>query len=1086
MKALVTLVALAVPLAPAVADAAEDAARPLPTKRLIVFPREGSVVPAKPLKIRVRANDGATVRGTLNGKSGFGRFTGPKRIRVMRASPSHGLRHGRNVLRLVIRRPGQRPRVQTVHFRVRADRPLAAAGRDRKVALHSKLRLNGRPSRRPPGAHGRLSYRWRIVKAPRTSALANKHRRGGSNSHGALNRAGATASLSNRNLGAKGTFSQTSSAVPVLKTDRPGTYKAELTVETPNGKLGKDEVTLEVEPSPLVKVETMAERGGKFGVLVGTQFYPDPGAGKQWAQLVALNSKNLEVVTNESFDCPAATTHPYAREKSAVQSCVNALSSSIAALKKKVKPGQMMTVIVASQRPSPGPVQRTATWEAQPPVGLSESLVSIGMTFIPSWTNEGSPMLRGRFSVIGNIGGEVGSATYHRNDDLANLRDDGSIRGYLVSDNLGNYSTYASGEHLDFQTQAPGSTATQNVIQIGGSSYTATLPAGSRGGFQVVIAERQGLAAQSYFFDFGSLGGPQCRACAPLEELKRITSVLSQAQATPGGALVTIASVGDSRLAGAEPSMGANLQTEFDNAAKALVDLISERFGGTRNAVYRAIDPGYGAANNSYTLITSPGKQAAEGVQAEGATVGGLNGVPMTGSLTRSNHDYGFELEPSAVGGALETPGSLVRDVAYSDPGSWPELGNSGRTAAVAQIAGQFLGDSARGLFWTQPYSFEFWDRRVKAIEKLDYNELPAPVKTKFTAVDYNWAKNELQTEIGWLEAAHAYIAGLARPFAKGQLTAWADVAEVSSKIGGLIQTPPSNKALLIASAVFDGVRETAATLVGEVPIVGPVVESVNTIYDTVVEITKIAQETEGFDTPYSVSVGEVGKALSERLSKAQATLEDELVDIIAADYRKLKTVGICGSLESACPEGPVKNWQYTQKEQDQAAASVGEGVRQSLYATLMPTKLEAWRLPLSNNRSVNWNGHQPAGQTIGGWWCPFHTEPQTAQFSYAVKRRIGSPNGDGDVFQVIAYAERTGNGGVTNPFNMNIPAAAVTDPLFKPRSEGGYGLSGEQFYWPNFSNRSPYFQTFPLGDSETRWITATDPAGIKTSSCGY
>jgi len=67
----------------------------------------------------------------------------------------------------------------------------------------------------------------------------------------------------------------------------------------------------------------------------------------------------------------------------------------------------------------------------------------------------------------------------------------------------------------------------------------------------------------------------------------------------------------------------------------------------------------------------------------------------------------------------------------------------------------------------------------------------------------------------------------------------------------------------------------------------------------------------------------------------------------------------------------------------------------------------------------------------------------------------------------------------------MNLPLPAVTDPLFKPRSEGGLGVSAEAFYRRNFDGPSTGFVNFPLQESEVRWITGSDPAGIRTSSCG-
>ena len=143
--------------------------------------------------------------------------------------------------------------------------------------------------------------------------------------------------------------------------------------------------------------------------------------------------------------------------------------------------------------------------------------------------------------------------------------------------------------------------------------------------------------------------------------------------------------------------------------------------------------------------------------------------------------------------------------------------------------------------------------------------------------------------------------------------------------------------------------------------------------------------------------------------------------------------------------------------------------------------------------RAVRW-GSQPAGQTLLGWDCPFRNLPETGQLAYPIRRQIGY-GGAGDAWQVVAYAQRTGDGIVARPYEMNLPGKNVTDPLFKARSAGGLGVDPEAFYWQYMDRRRAPFSApggreneygFPLLDSEVRWITRHNPPGVKRPSCGY
>jgi hypothetical protein len=95
------------------------------------------------------------------------------------------------------------------------------------------------------------------------------------------------------------------------------------------------------------------------------------------------------------------------------------------------------------------------------------------------------------------------------------------------------------------------------------------------------------------------------------------------------------------------------------------------------------------------------------------------------------------------------------------------------------------------------------------------------------------------------------------------------------------------------------------------------------------------------------------------------------------------------------------------------------------------------------------------------------------------VRRDLEGFGGDGDRWQVAALGNRTGSGSFTDHYQMALPPARVTDPLFNT-----LGADPEMFFQRSFESVS-HFQQFPETASQTRWISETDPPGIRTNTCG-
>jgi len=432
-------------------------------------PRDGQKLPARPSLVKLYMGSAKLAQASLNGRriedDLKGRRGGSAAPCVgvpvalsrgvackLRASPSHGLRYGKNVLKARFKRH-HNVRVRRVHFRVGHHRPLAAAGRNTFSVPGSRVRLSGRASLMPSAMrrrnarsakHPGLSYRWRLVHTPRGS-------------HGKLTRA--------------------RTATPVLRLGAHGRYKVRLTVTDPAGRTGTDSVTVHSanqgsqgsDTAPLVGVDTMATVGGQQGVELDTYrgdigvpncphdiysngafscFYPDPGQGHEWAQILVLNRQDLSVVANKPFYCNQATQHPqeydfYVSDPSAAIQCAVTVANYINSLNDNA------LVIVANQ-PGDG-----TNKQEQPPVGLGAILtggfklgdreLNLGIN-AAGWFNapdHGQHLpqaVRGTFSAIGVPGWKTGG--------ISKLSQDpgswgaGRMQTHIAVNNLARYAPF--------------------------------------------------------------------------------------------------------------------------------------------------------------------------------------------------------------------------------------------------------------------------------------------------------------------------------------------------------------------------------------------------------------------------------------------------------------------------------------------------------------------------------------------------------------------------------------------------------------------------------------------------------------------
>jgi hypothetical protein len=202
--------------------------------------------------LRVRTRQPARVdrvRVRLNGRPAGASLVGGS-LRRGRLAADDGLRFGRNVLTITAwHNRGAFDRERRVVFVSRA-RPLAAAGRHRRVRAGARVRLDARASR-PRRRGERLAFAWRVLRSP----------------------TGASPRLLRRR-----------SARPAFIPDRPGRYRLGLRVRGlgTGAASATDVLDACVQPDypPLgVALETHARAGNDPAIQVGDKSYAYPSTG---------------------------------------------------------------------------------------------------------------------------------------------------------------------------------------------------------------------------------------------------------------------------------------------------------------------------------------------------------------------------------------------------------------------------------------------------------------------------------------------------------------------------------------------------------------------------------------------------------------------------------------------------------------------------------------------------------------------------------------------------------------------------------------------------------------------------------------
>jgi hypothetical protein len=771
-----------------------------------------------PFRFAFRLRKGADFRAFLNGRDVRDAFASDDG-RLWRGDirPRHRMRFGANRLRVVAYDATGRYEVLGRRTVLPRTAPLGDAGEDRTVHPLSVIRLDGTASRRPGTAP--LRYRWRITARPKGSRA--------------------------RLVGAKGPR-------PRLVGASPGPHQIELRVNEPRPRPGsarlaaaaRDSVTLSVQQpqGPAgVPVQTIVDPANP-GIQVGSTFYPGaPGFG----QVLILDRATLT---------PTTVTNPTRLFSSdSMAQVLGVVADAITDKQMVLVAGSGMTMFGSLD---PDDVQ-----------AVENALAALGGTEDQAGVDA---LLDGTYTLIGVPGIPAGTAIENRGGRQGTLPA-GGVSGSFVTDIHANYSFMWPASFNTFDTQAPGSTDTQNRVTVAGQTFVSDQVTAEFGGWHLVWLDADTLAPRGNF-TYQNCGGASPCLDGLLAQLETILG-----DPTPG--LVVLSSVNNTRHLG----VGGN---ETDGGITRAIGL----FGGNEPAF---IEPG------EYTLV------GLAGLGTRGPNLGlDVNQAVARSPSSRIVGVLRRNQQGLWQGGTSGTPGP-TQDVTVWQPGlqqilaqpaqPFPSFSAPGPKAAFAYIAKNVpltvsTPAALRAQYWNDDNIV--WSDLYTSLRAL------APCRTSPCAGSFASVKQTLLAEWEDLTTVKSYFTG----GGSTQLDGIYQSAFTDSTLGfeaiaaGIMSDYPSPPAQPARAAewltLLDSSLTLARGLTGFVPVVGGPVTAALSVGQGAEDIYRAVANTQGGAQALDPRVFEgdiftFGKDL-ENAWTAQVASLSHVSDLLVSDAGRL------------------------------------------------------------------------------------------------------------------------------------------------------------------------------------------------------
>jgi hypothetical protein len=891
-----------------------------------------------PVVLSVQAAPNADLRLRLNGhtvKDAFS-YVG-RRIHVARLSTSDGVRPGEN--RFNVRSHGTTAR-RTMRVPSRA--LLADAGGDVGTTTTAVAQVGVRPS--GPADRPGLHRRWRILDAPQGAAATLRHRH---------------------------------QAQPLIDATTPGTYVLELRARL-RGRKSFDRATVSVSPDdpPIgAPINTLDPRTG--AIVIDGESY---GAGGDPADLayVVLERTTRKVVASGHVQ----DTFPGLKE-------LNDLA------KKYGDPNEPRYIMVVSGREG-----IFGTFDL---VGEFGKLVKLlGGAHL---TADDFKAIREKqpFSLIGVPGGPPGSATV-RVPGLGAPDASGAIVGYLQKNQAVKIDEepvydYVSPDHPLFDTRAPGSTATKNVMTVGGNRYEASLPANATAGLHVVMLD--GLTLR------------------PLDSAALVTNSTDPRQdsALQGG----VAEWLKIRL---DRYPYAIVFVQTIGRPKAASGRWAEVVGQLARLGANRLLPNYLDGTNEYSIVGRPGF-AQPPIEASTAHDGpGHPHYPparLVGALARDRTSAFTPTLPNTP--TARSPDGTVNtnliEIAYQPLQAWPTLAPGSprdKAAAAENYICKALNfcqktDSCpdvRSCYWQK--SGSTWSQKSGVLTNLRY-----PGGDDFSRQTFDDVKDELGKEILAIQNLQGYFDQLEKPLDRSESRTYVNLKNIGDEVWKSTQRPVDNSTSSTLSLIGK-IAQKGGAAPGSV---GHAMKGIAAAF----ELAAFLSDKKGkpiLGTEITARASELGEEVNKRITLARREIAGT-EKLLFSDYGKLM----------AANTHVDADWSLDRDALGDTVTDMETASQQYFYEALVPAAYPFLiRLNASNARVANCD-------TPGLPLWP--NQPDTAQM-----QGITGYSDNGTPIRSIFFFTR----GI---LKESSPPGSIGDHMFQPAggTPSGLGMEKLQFFTP-------------------------------------
>jgi hypothetical protein len=905
----------------------------------IISPTPGQRIGVDTVEIVVHARgEYGDLHATLNGHAITRDFAiAPGNRRMLRASVSHGLRRGPNVLK-VRARVEATTRSATVRFTVTRKSPLVGAGVDRTVTVGSAFSLKG-----IAGATAAGNVRWKLTHTPQGSKVKTLATVGGALTPATTSRATTTPTTATTPATPSPATLPLTPLQPALTPDLPGKYTVQLVVGS-GTSTATDSVTYDAIPAdPLLAIDTRVpdtanphgdeqpgiELEGKVLRAPYLQVTSDGNghyAGNRpleayatW-QVVAISRDTSQVIWNRTYGlCDEPGGQRWCRSPdnaapgAAYDPVVTDPAADIAALRPTESDGGAIIVATSPDAPQFG----------DPAVAGFAKAFLTKAGFPDDWNWQRSGQLvphRGTVAMIGVAGMEPGEADTYNG---AGAR----MTGFVTHDQLGHYHFLSGARPLfDTRSAATCDAANCSITQtLGTTSVRGLLPRG-QGGYVVTGWDRLSLrpvSSKTFAVDAND-AHTAANTTAMLADLRQLQA---------SGVIVTVTTL---HTPGESPGtlIGAD-RPNWNHVVQTIADL-----GGTKDGFVRsATTPG-----TDYSLIGYAGLGEDNGPEAT------QPGARLRGALVR---DAQSKFAPTNVS-SLDAPAEHLMHVLLTPTGTygandtWPYAdASTGPGQAIACI-GTELGKTTnpRAEYRTIPdqAAANGLSEQIALFEKQG-----PPATCPVSAKDYATAADQLQQELLWVGKVRGYMTALAYPEHEASDQAFGQATVLANEL---------QKSMKELDEKQEIVANTLGFLASFAEVLAP-----GFSYNTFEKITTVLEETyatldlaeKGLERSQdgarsespTVSAAELATTLqSQQLSAAAAY--GPMGDILIGDYDKLKEVGTyAGCVEHSaasggCPAG-LDEYSYTPTTMAQLTNTSLRAMARTIYGTLVPKTYGIW-----------------------------------------------------------------------------------------------------------------------------------------------